>query len=399
MLKTVTLKKDRKQSLDRRHPWIFSRGLEDTSGINGGDLIDVIDHKGTFMARGYYEQDSIAVRILTFNKDEQINPAFWEQRVRQAFVFRQAIGLTKPREAYRLVNSEGDGLPGLIIDVFSDVIVIDAYTKAIHYHIDEILSVLLTLYQDDVKAVYYKAPESLINDIDVASRLEQVLWGDYEDIENVIALENGVSFYPEILSGQKNTYTLDQRNNRLHLRNHAQGRTVLSAFSHYGGFSLAALYGDAKEVVSLDSSSKAINILERNIRINFGDSQRALRHTSVVEDPFRYLQEMPHGAFDMIILDPPAFAKRREVLRNALQGYRKLNSEAIRKIAPHGLIYTFSNSQVVNADLFRQNIFTSALMAGREVKVLDQFGQAYDHPISIYHPEGEYLKGLLLYVE
>lgn len=394
-MKHVQLKGDRIASLDRRHPWIFSRALVSVKGVEVGDIVDVVGEEGEFLARGYYEEGSIAVRLLTFNDAEAIDAGFWLGRLGEARKMRRALGLLEsPAEAYRLVHGEGDRLPGLIVDIYGSVAVVQAHTITMHVKRREILEGLRALYGEQLTAIYYKSSDTLPTEERV---LDELMWGSRQDIEGVVAEENGLKFVPDILKGQKTGFFLDQRQSRQRVGELASGRRVLNMFSYTGGFSLYALRGGAKQVVSLDSSAKAIDMLESNLRLNFTDEELR-KHSSTVEDAFKYLYDMDEGAFDLIVLDPPAFAKRREVLKNGLQGYRKLNTEAMRKIASGGLLFTFSCSQVVSIEDFRQALFTSALHAKREIRVLQQFGQFSDHPVSIYHPEGEYLKGFLLYV-
>ncbi|MBR8729026.1 class I SAM-dependent rRNA methyltransferase [Porphyromonas levii] len=394
-MKRVQLNSGRIASLDRRHPWIFSRALVSVKGIEIGDIVDVVGEGDRFLARGYYEEGSIAVRLLTFDEEESIDADFWVRRLRESLDMRRVLGLLEsPNEAYRLVHGEGDRLPGLIIDIYGNVAVIQAHTLTMHIRQKEIVEALKALYGQHLSAIYYKSSDTLPIEEPV---LDQLLWGERHDIETIVAEENGLRFAPDILKGQKTGFFLDQRLSRQRVGELAKDKKVLNMFSYTGGFSLYALRGGARQVVSLDSSAKAIDMLESNMRLNFSEPELE-KHSSVVEDAFKYLYDMKEGAFDLIVLDPPAFAKRREVLKNGLQGYRKLNTEAMRKIASGGLLFTFSCSQVVSVEDFRQALFTSALHAGREIRVLQQFGQFADHPVSIYHPEGEYLKGFLLYV-
>lgn len=393
-MKRLTMVPGRKASLERRHPWIFSRALASTKGVEAGDLVEVLSPDGSFVARGYYEEGSIAVRILTFEEGEQIDAVFWQRKLANALSMRRAMGLlASTREGFRLVHGEGDGLPGLIVDLYNNVAVMQAHTLSMHLWRREIGEALRQLMPEHIDAIYYKPVETLPMEHPL---LDELLYGDIETVDTVTAEENGLRFAPDILKGQKTGFFLDQRRNRQMVGELAGGRRVLNLFCYTGGFSLYALRGGAERVVSLDSSSKAIDLLERNLSLNF--EALGERHVSVVEDAFKYLYEVEEGAYDMMILDPPAFAKRRSVLRNGLQGYRKLNAEAMRKIAHGGLLFTFSCSQVVSVEDFRQTLFTAALHAGREVRILAQLGQYADHPISIYHPEGEYLKGFLLYV-
>lgn len=393
-MKQIELKAGREASVERKHPWIFSRALVSTKGIEAGDMVEVLDSEGHFCGRGYYEGGSIAVRLLTFAEGEQIDASLWQRRFQEALEARKAFGLlASPREGFRLVYGEGDSLPGLIVDLYGGVAVMQAHTLTMHLRRRELTEALATVLGERLKAVYYKSSDSLPM---VEGVVDELLYGSIDAVEQVVAEEQGIRFSPDILRGQKTGFFLDQRQNRARVGELAKGRRVLNMFCYTGGFSLYALRGGAERVVSLDSSPRAMDLLEDNLKLNFGEVPTC--HQSVVGDAFKYLYEMEEGAFDMIILDPPAFAKRREVLRNGLQGYRKLNSAALRKIAKGGLLFTFSCSQVVGVEEFRQALFTAALHAGREVRVLEQFGQFADHPVSIYHPEGSYLKGFLLYV-
>ena len=395
----VTLKESRYSSIERRHPWLFSGALIIKEKPLPGQLVDVVDRSGKVIARGYYEVGSIAVRVLTFDPTEDIDTNFFLKRLRLALKLRQNIGLTKQAKAsYRLVHGEGDGLSGLIIDIYNGVAVIQAHTMGMHLFRHQVAEALQGLFSSSLQAIYYKSADTLPLAFQPKEPIDHFLLGKVTDLDGLVASEEGLLFYPDIIKGQKTGFFLDQRDSRMHLQRLAHGHKVLNLFCYTGGFTLAALRGAAEAVVSLDSSSKAIALLEENIALNF-DASVQQRHTAVTMDAFKYLQELEKGRFDLIILDPPAFAKRREVVRNALQGYRKINSEAIAKVAPGGLIYTFSCSQAISTEQFRQNAFTSALIAKRNVRILKQFGQAPDHPTSIFHPEGEYLKGLLLYVE
>ncbi len=393
-MKQVQLRPGRTASLDRHHPWVFSRALTHTGGLVAGDIVEVLDAKGAFMARGYFEEGSIAIRLLTFDQNESIDHSFWVSKLQNALEVRKGLGLAlHPHEAYRLVYGEGDGLPGLVIDIYGAVAVLQAHTVTIHTLRREIAESLKEVVEG-LSAIYYKSSDTL----PIAERvLDEVLWGSLQSIEEISAEENGIKFYPDILKGQKTGFFLDQRLNRQRVGELSRGRRVLNMFCYTGGFSLYALRGNADSVVSVDTSAKAIQMLENNLRLNFSDEVLA-HHNAIVQDAFQYLYDMEYGAFDLIVLDPPAFAKRREVVKNGLQGYRKLNTEAMKKIAHGGLLFTFSCSQVVGVDEFRQALFTSALQAHREVRILQQFGQFADHPVSIYHPEGEYLKGFLLFV-
>lgn len=392
-MKQLRLKEGRIASISRKHPWIFSGALIDTKQVNPGEIVDVVDPQGNFVARGYFESGSIAVRILTFDSFQNIDAQFWVDKLAEARNVRAALQLIQPVEAYRLIYGEGDGIPGLIVDIYDNVAVIQAHTHTMHLLRNELATALKAVYREQLTAIYYKPTDAVTSD---QRLLDELLFGSIDSVEKVIATENGLKFAPDILKGQKTGFFLDQRTSRERVGLLSKGRRVLNMFCYTGGFSLYALRGGAERVVSIDSSSKAIDLLEGNMRLNFSDE--LVRHEAVVQDAFKYLYDMDFGVYDLIVLDPPAFAKRRSVLKNALQGYRKLNTEAMRKIAPGGLLFTFSCSQVVSVDDFRQTLFTSALYAGRDVRILQQFGQFGDHPTSIFHPEGEYLKGFLLYV-
>lgn len=398
MLKSVILKKDRRLSIDRRHPWIFSRGLVDSSSLSEGDLVDVFDEDGSFLARGYFEDESIAVRILTFDREEPIDFAFWLDRLSRAYCLRQSLILT-PKSAFRLVNGEGDGLPGITIDIYADIAVLQAHTFTMHKHRDEVAQALKEVLKERIDSIYYKAPESLNHQKHDHLVTDQMILGKIEKVPELVAEENGILFYPNVLSNQKSIFPLDQRENHQHLKAYSKGRRVLNLYSNSGGSTISAMQGGATHVTSIDSSSKSISLLEKNLSLNFASDFILQHHQAIVEDPFKYLQEVPEGEFDVIILDPPPFAKRKEVMRNALLGYRKLNMEAMKKIAPHGFLFTFSSSQIVDREVFRQNLFTSALMADRRVRIVSQLSQSSDHPVSIFHPEGEYLKGFVLYID
>lgn len=397
--KILVLKPRKEESIERRHPWIFSGALRFISGNEApedGDIVDVHSAGGEFVARGYYERGSIAVRVLTFDPMEEIDERFWCRRLGEAYTMRRTLGLTDEGMAYRLIYGEGDDLPGLIIDVYAGVAVVQAHTSGIHKRRMEIARAIIEVTSGAVATVYYKSGGTLSSPHIPPMELDGLLIGSLT--EEPIITEGGLTFIPDILHGQKTGFFLDQRDNRRTIGEYARGRRVLNMFCYTGGFSLHALSGGAQHVVSVDSSPKAMSITSKNVERNFPGAE-GVRHESVVGDAFDYLDKMDEGDFDFIILDPPAFAKRREVTHNALQGYRRINSMAMRKIARGGILATFSCSQVVSTLQFRQNIFTSALMAGRRVRVIQQFTQAPDHPVSIYHPEGEYLKGLLLYVE
>ena len=361
----VFLKPKKEESLLRFHPWVFSGAIQTIEGEpEEGDLVEVYGTNGRFLGIGHYQIGSIAVRILSF-KPVTIDAAFWEERIRIAYTLRQALELAgvENNNTYRLVHGEGDNLPGLVIDMYAHTAVMQAHSVGMHYARHQIA--------DALKAVL---GDSLVEDI---------------------ALENGLKFCVDWQKGQKTGFFVDQRENRSLLERYAKDRSVLNMFCYTGGFSFYAMRGGAKVVHSVDSSAKAISLTNKNVELNFpGDP----RHEAYAEDAFKYLEKMGSN-YDLIILDPPAFAKHKNVLRNALQGYRKLNAIAFEKIKPGGILFTFSCSQVVSKENFRLAVFSAAAQSGRSVRILHQLTQPADHPVNIYHPEGEYLKGLVLYVE
>ena len=388
-MKSIQLRKGKEESLKRFHPWVFSGAIERMDeDIQEGDIVDVITHGGDFIARGHYQQGSISVRVLTFD-DEPIDEFFWQERLRIAYDVRQKIGLGKETNAYRLVHGEGDNLPGLIIDIYGKTAVMQAHSIGMHLCRKEVARALVTIMAERIENVYYKSEMTLPFKEEVQNGF---LFGGTK--EN-IAVENGLKFHVDWLRGQKTGFFVDQRENRALLEKYSDGRRVLNMFCYTGGFSFYAMRGGAELVHSVDSSEKAITLTNRNVELNFpGDP----RHEAFCEDAFKYLSGID-GKYDLIILDPPAFAKHRGALRNALKGYTRLNAKAFEKIAPGGILFTFSCSQVVTKDNFRNAVFTAAAMSGRKVRILHQLHQPADHPINIYHPEGEYLKGLVLYVE
>ncbi len=388
--KQVYLKRGKEESLLRFHPWIFSGALHHTDkGIEEGDVVRVVNEKNDFIAMGHYQMGSIAVRVLTFN-DVNIDDEFWYSRLNSALQMRLAIGLADREDtnAYRLVHGEGDNLPGLIVDIYGKTAVMQAHSIGMHKSRIAIAENLIKVMGQRIENIYYKSETTL----PFMEPENGFLYGGSE--ENT-ALENGLSFYVDWLRGQKTGFFVDQRENRALLEKYAKGKRVLNMFCYTGGFSFYAMRGGAECVHSVDSSEKAIELTRRNVALNFpGDA----RHEAFCEDAFKYLEKMD-GRYDLIILDPPAFAKHRGALHNALKGYTRLNNKAFEKIAKGGILFTFSCSQVVTKDNFRNAVFTAAAQAHRKVRILHQLHQPADHPINIYHPEGEYLKGLVLYVE
>ena len=392
-MKQIELKAGREASVERKHPWIFSRALVSTKGIEAGDMVEVLDSEGHFCGRGYYEGGSIAVRLLTFAEGEQIDASLWQRRFQEALEARKALGLlASPREGFRLVYGEGDSLPGLIVDLYGGVAVMQAHTLTMHLRRRELTEALATVLGERLEAVYYKSSDSLPM---VEGVVDELLYGSIDAVGQVVAEEQGIRFSPDILRGQKTGFFLDQRCNRELVERYAAGRTVLNTFCYTGGFSVYAAAGGAKEVCSVDASERAVQLADENMRLNFGDS---FPHTTLACDAVEYLKQIG-DRYDLIILDPPAFAKHHKVLGNAMQGYKRLNARALSQIRPGGILFTFSCSQAVTKELFRTTVFSAAAIAGRNVRILHQLAQPADHPINIYHPEGEYLKGLVLYVE
>lgn len=389
----IYLKRGKEESLRRFHPWVFSGAIQRMDyGIAEGDIVDVICNDGSFIGRGHYQVGSIAVRILTF-KDELIDSTFWHARLLSALKMRISIGIADnpDNNTYRLVHGEGDNLPGLIIDCYGKTAVMQAHSVGMHMCREEIANELVAVMGDRIEHVYYKSETTLPYKADLGQENGFLYGGTEEDI----ALENGLKFHVDWLRGQKTGFFVDQRENRSLLEKFAKGKRVLNMFCYTGGFSFYAMRGGAEIVHSVDSSAKAIELTNRNVGLNFPGDER---HAAFCEDAFKYL-ERAGSNYDLIILDPPAFAKHRSVLRNALKGYTRLNVKAFEKIKPGGIVFTFSCSQVVTKDNFRNAVFTAAAQAGRNVRILHQLHQPADHPINIYHPEGEYLKGLVLYVE
>ena len=393
-VRSVFLKPGKEESLKRFHPWVFSGAIARVEGEpEEGEVVDVYASDKKFIARGHYQVGSIAVRVLSFTQ-EPVDHDFWVRRLTVARELRRAMGLIgDPRtNTYRLVHGEGDNLPGLIVDVYDRTAVMQAHSAGMHLDRMEVAAALEEVMGDTIENIYYKSETTLPFKADLVSTENGFLKGGSP--EN-IAMENGLKFHVDWLKGQKTGFFVDQRDNRALLERYAHGRHVLNMFCYTGGFSFYAMRGGAALVHSVDSSSKAIDLTNQNIALNFpGDT----RHQAFAEDAFKYLDRMG-GQYDLIVLDPPAFAKHRDALRNALRGYTKLNAKAFEKIRPGGILFTFSCSQVVTKQDFRNAVFTAAAQSRRSVRILHQLTQPGDHPVNIYHPEGEYLKGLVLYVE
>ena len=393
--KELRLRPGKEASLQRFHPWIFSGAIAyKPEGLTEGETVRVLAADGTFLGVGHFQIGSIAVRILSFH-DEPIDAAFYERSLANAYRMRFELKLVrKDNTIFRLVHGEGDFLPGLIIDIYGETAVIQAHSVGIHNDLELVITALKRILPADiVKHIFYKSEGTLPYKAGIFPENSYLSGGI--DVDE-IAIENGLRFRIDWLKGQKTGFFVDQRENRALLEHYAQNRHVLNMFCYTGGFSVYALRGGAASVESVDSSAKAVSITDQNVILNFGDEPR---HNSCPEDAFKFLKQLPYGEKDLIILDPPAFAKHRGAINNALQGYKKLNLQALEKIAPGGLLFTFSCSQVISAEQFRLAVFSAAAISARKVRILHQLTQPADHPINIYHPEGEYLKGLVLQVD
>ena len=394
----IYLRRGKEESLLRRHPWIFSGaiGRVECPGetLAEGETVDVHTASGDFIARGHYQIGSIAVRVLTFD-DEAIDGAWWMRRLRSAYDLRHTLHLTENAQTtcYRLVHGEGDLLPGLVIDIYGTTAVIQCHSVGMYRSRMQIAQALTALYGDRLTAIYDKSAQTVPYKAGL-NAIDGYLTGRAATPSQEV-LENGHRFLVNWEEGQKTGFFLDQRCNRELVERYAAGRTVLNTFCYTGGFSVYAAAGGAREICSVDASERAVQLAEQNMRLNFGEEAR---HTMLACDAVEYLKEIG-PRYDLIILDPPAFAKHHKVLGNAMQGYKRLNARALSQIRPGGILFTFSCSQAVSKELFRTTVFSAAAIAGRRVRILHQLTQPADHPINIYHPEGEYLKGLVLYVE
>ena len=393
MYKQIYLKRGKEDSLKRFHPWVFSGAIHHADdGIEEGDTVRVITSSGDFIAVGHYQIGSIAVRALPF-RDVTVDSSFWESRIRSALRLRVAMGIAdnSTNNTYRLVHGEGDNLPGLVVDVYGKTAVMQAHSVGMHICRMDVAQAIVKVSDGRIENIYYKSETTLPFKADLGQE-NGFIYGSSDDNT---AMENGLRFHVDWLKGQKTGFFVDQRENRSLLERYSYGRKVLNMFCYTGGFSFYAMRGGASLVHSVDSSAKAIELTRRNVELNFpGDT----RHEAFCEDAFKYLDEAG-SHYDIVILDPPAFAKHRGAIRNALKGYCRLNAKAFEKIKSGGILFTFSCSQVITKDNFRNAVFTAAAMSGRKVRILHQLHQPADHPINIYHPEGEYLKGLVLYVE
>ena len=390
---TLFLRRGKSESLKRFHPWVFSGAIAGANGkLNEGDVVRIVSNENELMGYGHYQIGSIAVRMLTF-REEKIDHAFWVTRLSEALRLRKALQLTgrADNNIYRLVHGEGDRLPGLVIDVYGKTAVMQAHSVGMHMSREQIADALIEASEGLIENVYYKSETTLPFKADLHQENGFLRGHD----EGNVAVENGLKFHIYWLRGQKTGFFVDQRENRSLLEHYAKGRNVLNMFCYTGGFSVYAMRGGANLVHSVDSSAKAIDLTRANAEMNFpGDA----RHEAFAEDAFKFLEQAGSN-YDLIVLDPPAFAKHKDALPRALKGYTRLNAIAFRKIKPGGIVFTFSCSQAVNKDQFRLAVFTAAAQSGRHVRILHQLHQPADHPINIYHPEGEYLKGLVLEVE
>ena len=393
MYKKIYLKRGKEESLKRFHPWVFSGAIHHADdGIQEGEIVRVLTNEGEFIAVGHYQVGSIAVRVLSFH-DVAIDESFWESRLTAAFDVRKAIGVAQNpnNNTYRLVHGEGDNLPGLIIDCYGQTAVMQAHSVGMHVCREAVCKALVKVMGDNIQNVFYKSETTLPFKAGLGQE-NDFLYGGSDDN---IAIENGLKFRVDWLRGQKTGFFVDQRDNRALLESYSKGRSVLNMFCYTGGFSVYAMRGGAKLVHSVDSSAKAIDLTNANVEMNFPGDER---HHAFCDDAFKYL-DANDDKYDLMILDPPAFAKHRAALHNALKGYTRLNVKGFERIKNGGILFTFSCSQVVTKEQFRNAVFTAAAQAGRKVRILHQLHQPADHPINIYHPEGEYLKGLVLYVE
>ena len=406
---TVILKPHKEESLKRFHPWVFSgaiaRVILDSKHPGDepqeGELVCVQANTGDVLGVGHWQVGSIAVRILAFGVD-QLPKDFWGERIRNAYKMRDSIGLIQPQNnTYRLIHGEGDFLPGLIVDVYADTAVIQAHSVGMHECRKEIAEAIVANVPQ-VKNVYYKSDDTLPFKAQIEGEKTGWIISNFKfqisNFEEFWSVENGLSFRIDWLRGQKTGFFIDQRENRALVERYAKDKDVLNMFCYTGGFSLYAMRGGAKTVDSVDVSQKAIDLVNVNVAKNF---PKATNHKAVAADAFEYLsaQKAAGKTFDLIILDPPAFAKHRDAIKNALRGYQRINAKAIEMIRPGGILFTFSCSQAVDKEAFRLAVFSAAAQVGRKVRILHQLHQPQDHPINIYHPEGEYLKGLVLYVE
>ena len=390
----IILRRGKEESLLRFHPWVFSGAIASCpEGLEEGETVTVRSASGQLLGTGHYQVGSIAVRMLS-EEDIVIDEDFYRRRLAEAYRLRRVLDLIRPdNNAYRLVHGEGDFLPGLIVDVYGATAVMQAHSPAMHYARNEIARALVSLPEAGISAVYYKSETTLPYKARLDPQNDYIIGGFTTDE----ALENGLRFHVDWLRGQKTGFFVDQRDNRRLLQHYAAGRRVLNMFCYTGGFSVYALRGGAETVHSVDSSAKAVALTDANVALNFGED--CPRHRSFAEDAFKFLADMPQDAYDLVVLDPPAFAKHRSAIKNALRGYQRLNARAMEKMPSGSILFTFSCSQAISREQFRLAVFSAAAQTRRRVRILHQLTQPADHPVNIYHPDGEYLKGLILWIE
>ena len=390
----IILRRGKEESLLRFHPWVFSGAIASLpEGLEEGETVIVRSASGQLLGTGHYQVGSIAVRMLS-EEEIVIDEDFYRRRLAEAYRLRRVLDLIRPdNNAYRLVHGEGDFLPGLIVDVYGATAVMQAHSPAMHYARNEIARALVSLPEAGISAVYYKSETTLPYKARLDPQNDYIIGGFTTDE----ALENGLRFHVDWLRGQKTGFFVDQRDNRRLLQHYAAGRRVLNMFCYPGGFSVYALRGGAETVHSVDSSAKAVALTDANVALNFGED--CPRHRSFAEDAFKFLADMPENAYDLVVLDPPAFAKHRSAIKNALRGYQRLNARAMEKMPSGSILFTFSCSQAISREQFRLAVFSAAAQTRRRVRILHQLTQPADHPVNIYHPEGEYLKGLILWIE
>ncbi len=389
----IILRKGKEESLKRFHPWVFSGAIATIpEGLEEGDVVEVRSSDGQILGTGHYQIGSIAIRMLS-NEACTIDEHYYYHRLENALLLRRTLNLIREdNNAYRLVHGEGDFLPGLIVDVYGSTAVLQAHSVGMHYARDIIANALINLPDANIRNVYYKSETTLPFKASLDPQNQYII-GKYD---SNIAVENGLKLHVDWLKGQKTGFFVDQRDNRMLLQQYAGGRKVLNMFCYTGGFSIYALRGGATLVHSVDSSAKAVSLTRDNVTLNFGNNAP---HKAFAEDAFKFLADMEDGAYDLVVLDPPAFAKHRGAIKNALRGYQKLNARAMEKMPSGSVLFTFSCSQAISREQFRLAVFSAAAQTGRRVRILHQLTQPADHPINIYHPEGEYLKGLILYIE
>ncbi|MCM1293674.1 MAG: class I SAM-dependent rRNA methyltransferase [Bacteroides sp.] len=389
----VTLHRGKEESLMRFHPWVFSGAIRNIdNGVEEGDVVKVVAADGHVLGVGHYQIGSIAVRMLSWEV-ESIDIDFFRRRLSAAARLRLSLGLSRTdNDAFRLVHGEGDFLPGLIVDIYGSTAVVQAHSPGMHFARNVVAMALTELDELSIENVYYKSETTLPYKAQLDPQNEYLIGG----FTTNVATENGLKFHVDWLKGQKTGFFVDQRDNRHLLEKFARGRRVLNMFCYTGGFSVYALKGGAELVHSVDSSAKAIALTEANVSLNFGSEAH---HEAFAVDAFKFLSDMQPGAYDLVVLDPPAFAKHRGAIRNALRGYQKLNAKAMEKMPAGSILFTFSCSQAISREQFRLAVFSAAAQTGRRVRILHQLTQPADHPVNIYHPEGEYLKGLILYIE